>query len=256
MIGRRASVPVALAILFTLAGLMQYVGGGAGGEVAESGRSARMRDPASKPVALLHGTYKGVILLPEPAPHPVLVPPKPRVKRDLFAEKRTEPVSIPFFGVYWMFRWPQSLPPPDSYVVKGSPLTSVFRSSDRFPLSEEARQNFGTPIDLSCCSKIQLAIRSADVHSRFITLELILRDTTVAGGPSQTLGLQTVGSVFEGGVGEHAAPVETMLSFEVPRGSKIREFDEATIRFQVRGPFATASARVAIDRFVFVPRGF
>src|SRR5206468_2580816 len=102
------------------------------------------------------------IMLPEPAPHTVLVAPLPFLKHGLFTERRSDPVSIPFSGVYWLFRRPQTQPPPDSHVVRGSPLTSSFRSSGLRALSMEARQNFGTHIDLGCCSKVQIAIRSAD----------------------------------------------------------------------------------------------
>jgi hypothetical protein len=130
----------------------------------------------------------------------------------------------------------------------------VFRSSDRFPLSEEARQNFGAPIDLSCCSKIQLAIRSSDPHSRFIALELIVADTAETGKPSVTLGQGAVITAKDWQ--PEALPVEILMSFDVPRSLKLRQFDEAIIRFHPRYPFATASAKVSIDRFVFVPRGF
>jgi hypothetical protein len=253
---RRALLVLAFAITFTLAGLMQYLHGGEGDEVAGSGRSGagQKEDRAKDSTGALDGTYRGVILLTEPAPHTMLVPPLPFMSSDLFEEKRSAPLSVPFYGVYWMFRWPQTQPPPGSYVTKGSPLNSVFRSSDRFPLSMEAHQNFGTLIDLSCCRQIQLAIRSADPNSVFITLELILTNTTLAGRPSLSLGRAPIASALERLPEEHAPPVQGILSFDVPRLPKIDEFDEATIVFH--RSFPMASARMAIDRFVFVPKGF
>ncbi len=234
---RRALAPLAFAILFTLAGLMPYLrggGGGGGSQVAEAG--------SSDPTGFLNGTYKGVILLPEPAPHAVLVAPLPFLRHDLFTERRSNPLSVPFFGAYWLFRWPQSRPPPDSYVIRGSPLKSVFRSSDRIPLSMEAHQNFGTLIDLSCCSQIQIAISSAELDFRSIALELILTNTTLPGRPSQSLGSVMI------------TPSQAILSFDVPGlFSRLSRFDEATILFH-RG-IRLESARVAIDRFIFVPRG-
>jgi hypothetical protein len=229
---RRALVLLAFAIVFTLAGLLPYMHAGGGGEMAQSNRS-----PAES-AGRLGGEYKGVILVPEPAPHAVLVPPLPFLRHDLFAEKRPNPLSVPFFGVYWLFRWPFSRPPPDAYVAKGNPLKSVFRSSDRIPLRMEAHQNFGTLIDLSCCSEIQLAVRSAE---ETIALELILTNTTLPGKPSVSLGQVSVGNT-----------THQLLSFDVPLRPRIREFDEATIVFH--RAFQLASAKVAIERFVFVPR--
>ncbi len=252
---RRVLLVLAFAILFAVAGLMQYIRGGAGDEVAGSGRSSAGQDQAraKDSTGPLDGIYRGVILLTEPAPHAALVPPLPFMRHDLFSEKQPTPLSVPFFGVYWMFRWPQTQPPPGSYVTRGSPLDSVFRSSDHFALSMEAHQNFGTLIDLSCCSKIQLAIRSADPNSVFIALELILTNTTSPGRSSLSLGKATIASALDRLPDDYAPPVQRILSFDVPRFPEIREFDEATIVFH--RVFPTASAKVAIDRFVFVPRG-
>jgi hypothetical protein len=155
--------------------------------------------------------------------------------------------------VYWLFRWPQTQPPPGSYVTRGSPLDSVFRSSDHFALSMEAHQNFGTLIDLSCCSRIQLAIRSADPNSGYISLELVLTNTTLPGRPSVSLGKATIASALDLRPDEPASPVQGILNFDVPRFPAIGEFDEATILFH--RTIRTASARVAIDGFIFVPRG-
>lgn len=255
---RRAPLLLAFALIFTLAGLMQYVrAGGAGDEVAGSGRSSaeQTRDSPGDATGVFDDVYKGVILLPEPAPHAVLVPPLPFLKRDLFTARQAKPLSVPFFGVYWLFRWPQSQPPPDSHIARGSPVTSGFRSSNRFPLSMEAHQNFGTLIDLRCCSKIQLAIRSADSHPVFITLELILTNTTLPGRPSLSLGDARIAADVDQRQDAHAPPMQEILSFDMPRGPEIREFDEATIRFH-RAYEPDRSAKVAIDRFIFVPRGF
>jgi hypothetical protein len=255
---RRATVLLVLAITLTLAGLMRYLrAGGAGDEVAGAGRSSedRMADLARDATVLADETYRGVILLPEPASHAVLVPPLPFLKRDLFTRKRSTPLNVPFSGVYWLFRRPQSEPPPDSHIARGNPLTSGFRSSGHIPLLMEAHQNFGTLIDLRCCSRIQLAIRSADSHPGFITLELILTNTTLPGRPPLSLGNARIAADVDRRQDDHAPPMQEILSFDVPRGPEIREFDEATIRFH-RAFEPDRSARVSIDRFIFVPRGF
>ena len=150
--------------------------------------------------------------------------------------------------------WPQSRPPPDSYVIRGTPLKSVFRSSDRIPLAMEAHQNFGTLIDLSCCSQIQIAISSAELNFRSIALELILTNTTLPGRPSQSLGSVKIAPLLNRSSTELGAPLQAVLSFDVPRPfSRLSAFDEATVLFH-RG-IRLESAKVAIDRFIFVPRG-
>jgi hypothetical protein len=237
------------ALLLTVGGLTAYLRGGADGERWFG--APRVSDAATEPAGALGGMYRGVILVPEPGPHKIVAPPAAALKHEASTARRKDPFTIPFFGVYWMFRFPFSEPPPGSYVSRGSPLKSVFRSSDRFPLAEEARQNFGTPIELSCCRQIQLAVRSADLHSRFISLELILKDTTLPG--SLSLGQRVLVQEGDWRPDARALPVEEILSFEVPGGARISKFDEATIRFHARFPFVMASAKVAIDRFVFVP---
>jgi hypothetical protein len=238
---RRKLLNFVLAMAFTVTALMRG-SRSVSGEMTRGAQPGAAHDekPAARAAELLGGTYTGVILLTEPAPHTLLVPPLPSMTPSLFAQKRTEPLSIPFFGVYWMFRWPQRRPPQDAYTAYESPLTSVFRSSNRSPLSMEAHQNFGTLIDLRCCSKIQLALRSADQEA---TLDLVLTNTTVPGKPALSLGRETI----------PAAALPILATFPVPIHPTIQQFDEATIVFN--RVYAIESARVAIDRFVFVPKG-
>jgi hypothetical protein len=94
------------------------------------------------------GKYRGVILWQDPPPHAVLVPPRPSSGRGLPKSKQT--LTIPFDGVYWYFKFPDRQPPKDSYIVRGTPSATAFRSADAIPLQMEARQNFITPIDMSC----------------------------------------------------------------------------------------------------------
>ena len=119
----------------------------------------------------------------------------------------------------------------------------------------EARQNFGTHIDLGCCSKIQLAIRSVDPISGSITLELILTNTTLPGKPSLSLGKSAITSMLDERRDAHAPPMQAVLSFEIPLRPRIHEFDEATVVFH-RVMTPDRSSKVSIDRFVFIPRGF
>jgi hypothetical protein len=255
-VSRPAARAAVLALMFTLAGLVPYLlGGGGDSEAAGRGPGNEPQRDSPKEPGRLGGTFRGVILLTEPVDQTV-VPPPPDVKREAARMKPANPFSIPFFGVYWMFRFPEREPPPGSYVTRGSPLKSVFRTPDRFALTEEARQHFGSPMELSCCRTIQIAVRNADPLWRYMGLELVLRDTASPGKPEVSLGEQMVGIGPDWMKDEHAGPVETVLNFEVPRDARIREFDEATIRFRVRGPVSGASAKLEIERFTFIPRGF
>jgi len=244
---RPALLLLAFAIAFTGAGLLQYLRSGSAGDGLA--RAKMSRNFLGSATFMIDGTYKGVILLPEKVPHAVLVPPRPS-QRNPFAQKRSSPLNVPFVGVYWMYRWPNKQPPPDSLTARGSPLSSNFYVTDRRALQMEARQNFGTLIDLNCCSRIQLVVRSADGPT---TVDLILTNTTLPDRPSQSLGQVKIDSTLHQRRGADSSAVPMVLNFDVPRRSEIREFDEATIVFN--RAYATASAKVTIDRFVFVPKG-
>ena len=242
----------ACSILFTLAGFLQGVLGSGGDQQTRrgsAGQSQHRRKNASGFAAGIGGDYTGVILLADASPHPLFVVPRPSLKPPLANDQRDNPASVPFSGVYWMFRWPNSQPPPNSYVARRSPLNAGFRTSDGAPLSMQAHQNFGRPIELKCCSAIELAIKSAD---EFTTLGLILTNTTLPGSPWLFLGQREVNSKPGRQTAGPASPREMVVSFDVPPNPAIREFDEATIVFNQS--FARASAKVEIERFIFVPR--
>lgn len=53
---------------------------------------------------------------------------------------------------------------------------------------------------------------------------------------------------------DETVPAEEVLAFDVPAKPALREFDDMTIRFRMSYLHAHANARIAIKRFVFVPR--
>jgi hypothetical protein len=156
--------------------------------------------------------------------------------------------------VYWFFQGPDTRPPEHSYKVQGSPEKMGLHSSDEYPLLMEAHQNFSSLIDLNCCGRIQVAIRNADRHPGTVSLELQLKNRTVPAKPYLSLGRITVTSKLPGGADDDALPVEEILSFSVPATGSIRQFDEMTILFRLSPERAGTSARIAVDRFVFLPR--
>ena len=204
---------------------------------------------------LVGSVYPGIVLLPEQQPHTVLVPPLPMMRRGLLSVNLASPLSIPFFGVYWFFKAPDTRPPGNSLRAYGSPVEHVFRSTDHSPLFMEATQNFGMSIDLSCCREIQIAISNADTYPGTVSLEVILVDTMLVHRPSQSLGTALVtsrpGWTF---YGDRPPPQPETLTFAIPATTALHSFDEITIRFRLDVPRTDTGAKVAIERFVFVPR--
>ncbi len=118
--------------------------------------------------------FPGVILWPEIKPIPTLIAPMPQTPDGGGPPVMLRPLSIPFSGEYWMFRWPYARPPKTSFFQRGSPAALSFSSTDHLPLQMEARHKLDQPIALSCCSAIRLEIRNADRYFDTIQLELVL----------------------------------------------------------------------------------
>ncbi|HEV1286136.1 MAG TPA: hypothetical protein VNU44_12515 [Bryobacteraceae bacterium] len=233
---------LAIAMLLAIFGLTAYLpmqfGGSA--EAASGGAGSKTNPPS--PGVSVGGKYRGVVLIPEQEEHTILVPPIPFMGRDPFRSHK-DPIGIPFYGVYWFFQFPDKGPNEDAYRAKGTPDKVTFRSADRMPLKMEAHQNLGRLIDVSSCSRIDVAIRNDDAFTGSLALELILVNTTLDGRPSQTLG----------GAPVNEQKVQT-LSFKIPPSPMIQQFDELTIRFPRANYRATKSAKVAIERFFLVRR--
>ena len=154
------------------------------------------------------------------------------------------PVGIPFSGEYWMFRWPAERPPRRSIIRRGSATELSFHTTDGARLEMEAHQKLDPPVNVHCCTRIELAIRSADQYPGTVSIELILIDTSVAINPVQSLGTVSAGS---------PSPADQVLSFVVPPVTTVRKFDEFKVVFHRSQLCADKSARIAIERFVLVP---
>jgi hypothetical protein len=198
-------------------------------------------------------SFPGVILFPELQQHVVLVPPLPAMKH-LFSAKSPNPLSIPFFGSYWVYKWPQRRLPKNAITMHGDPDEKRFRSTDGNPLSMEAHQNLGTFIDTSCCSAIEVAIRNADRYPGSVLVDLLLGDSHQAAKSPVSLGALPVLSTtpFHPGVQHEMAEV---LSFRMPATRVIPKFDEFTVKFELSRSRGNHSPGIAIERFVLVPRG-
>jgi hypothetical protein len=271
---KRASflwLALSLALILTAAGLTPFLEGILG-DAARAGSLFRLllhqmfggqtvqSSPPAQPTEVKDpnatGALKGVILWPD-EPRAILLapPPPPETPVSLVVTSRDNPWSIPFHGVYWFFKFPDTHPPEHSYRAKGSPERMGMHSSDPYPLLMEAHQDLSSLVDLNCCRRIQVVVRTADSHPGTVSLELQLRNRRLPAKSRVSLGRLMVTSKLPGDKGDDAEPVEETLDFEVPPSAAIRQFDEITIVFRLSPRRAGASARIAIDRFVFLPRG-
>ena len=116
----------------------------------------------------------------------------------------------------------------------------------------EAHHKLDQAIDLRCCSQIQVSIRNADHRPGAISLELLLIDTEVR--PVQRQSLGTAALALVGEQAKSAAGVVETLQFAVPAKGTLDEFNEFQVIFIRDRQRMDTSAKVAIERFVLVPR--
>jgi len=207
-------------------------------------------------VEITDNSFPGVVLLPEVKPEePVLLAPSMswnRTSPEVAVEKTH---SIPFSGVYWMYRAPFDRPPPTSHVQQGNPLALSFRTTDRAPMFMEAYQKLGRAIDTKCCSAIQIAISNTDRYPGTIAVELVLIDTQSPSQPTFSLGSVRVRSGPRAGswTGSAVPGTETM-DFAIPAASPLHQFDVIKVIFHRDSLRLDTSARVSIERFLLSPR--
>ncbi|HEX3747334.1 MAG TPA: hypothetical protein VHW09_25535 [Bryobacteraceae bacterium] len=199
------------------------------------------------------GGFPGVILWPEVKPVVTLIAPIPALGSNPFQGQPAQPLSIPFAGQYWMFRWPFAHPPSSSIREEGTPARLGFSTTDHTPLQMEADQKLETAIDLRCCRAIDLEILNADRYPGAMRLELILIDSEHTFPMQQSLGIAVVKS-HPGGSDDAVSPVGETLSFAVPAQSALEQFNELKVVFHRAGPRMDKSARVSVERFILQPR--
>jgi hypothetical protein len=212
--------------------------------------SSPIADPEIPGAGDVAGSFPGVILWPEIKPVTLLIAPMPTRSGDFAA--RAIPYGIPFGGEYWFFRPPFFRPPPRSFRKRGTPAKVSFSTTDRWPLNMEAHQKLEPAIDTSCCSRIQLAVSNADRYPNTVSLELILRD--LPDKTSQSLGTVPVTSAPNLET-DPVSPVGETLEFMVPPEPRVRMFNELTVVYHRDRMRWDKSARVAIERFILIPRG-
>jgi hypothetical protein len=261
----RRLLALALAILFTAFGLFPFLrgGGGFGGGSSKSAAYSAGQRPLPLHVTTPEDSARadsegnsGIVLFPaKQLVTKLVVPPPASESLSLTNFHNADPLVIPFDGVYWFFKTPDLQPPRTSRQAHASPETVEIRSTDRRPLSIEAHDHLGQLIDVTCCSRIQIAIRNADRYPETVSLELVLVNTSLPNRPSQSLGRMMVRSTRPWGLYEKQSPISETLNFAIPQSRSFRRFDEMKIVFRLDRARADAGAKIAIDHFVLVPRG-
>jgi hypothetical protein len=117
----------------------------------------------------------------------------------------------------------------------------------------EARHKLDQPIALSCCSAIRLEIRNADRYYDTISLELVLISNDHPGTPALSLGHYNVVSRPDLSR-DPVVPVAETLQFPIPSAAPIDSFDEFKIVFLRARRRMDKSAKLAIERFILMPR--
>lgn len=201
------------------------------------------------------GNY-GILLWPEKQIYTKLVAPAPSLESGPHTFRRnTNPLIIPFNGVYWFFKAPDRQPPGNSRQAKASPDKVLIRSTDHRPLSIEAHDHLANLIDLHCCSRVQIAIRNADRYPDTVSLELILINSSLPLKPFESLGRMTVKSTRPWSLYKERPVTDEILNFAIPSRPSLGRFDEVRIIFRLDPARADTAARIAIDHLVLVPRG-
>jgi hypothetical protein len=194
-------------------------------------------------------SFPGVILWPEIQPVPTLIAPMPHGHGGAHM---AQPLGIPFSGEYWMYRWPYARPPQNSFRKRGNPAALSFRTTDHRPLQMEAHHKLDQAIGIRCCSQIQVAIRNADRQPGALALELVLINNEEWPVRRQSLGSAAVAPI--GGDAKSGLGVVETLQFAVPADPALDEFNEFQVIFLRDKLRMEVSAKIAIERFVLIPR--
>jgi hypothetical protein len=199
------------------------------------------------------GGFPGVILWPEIKPVTTLIAPLPALGSNPFLGRPARPLSLPFGGEYWLFRFPFERPPSTSILKRGTPSKLAFSTTDHTALDMEAHQKLEVPIDLACCRAIQVEAINADRFPGTVSLELVLVDSRPMVAMPLSLGSLPLASRPDLSQ-DPVIPMRETLEFAIPAEPSLVQFTELKIVFHRARVRADKSARVSVERFVLLPR--
>jgi hypothetical protein len=211
---------------------------------------ARVAKPTIRSVFGSH--YSGVILTLPPKPHPRIVPPAASDNAN-FSRALARPVIVPFDGVYWYFKQPDTRPSADAHIQRGDPIKTTIRSTDYRKLAMEAHQVLVTPVSGACCHAIRVDLLNGDDRPGPIRIELLLRNTSAKPNSSVLLGSMAIPSSQLQHIPLNRQPVPESLRFQMPAKAHGWRFDEITVVIQPSPERALGGSKIAIQNFVLVP---
>ncbi|MBS1822590.1 MAG: hypothetical protein JST61_11555 [Acidobacteria bacterium] len=266
--GEQAGILIT-AFVLTLAALVPFLRAGQRTFGVKGPKMAKNAADAPKDTSASADGYSGIILLPLAEAQKRIEAP---VKRDLvphFGVKISEPMEIPFDGQYWYFKAPEKRPRPSARVVRGSSIKAQVRSTDSYPLLMEAHQKLAEPIDLGCCSAMNLVVENADKLEGAIALELWVKKLPDARAAVRQRVNAVAPEIAPHYLGTMVIPSSEMpmasrpnvsgkltdetLRFPIPAAMDGTQFDEITVVVRPAPERAKAGAQIAIKKFVLEP---
>jgi hypothetical protein len=268
--GGRQGAIVAAAFVFTAIAMLPFlrVSPFSGFSMAFGKKGETKKSAAVKDTAPSSDGYVGIILLPMTEQQRKIAAPVKRTLVPNFGVKIAEPMEIPFDGQYWYFKAPEKQPRPTAKVVRGSSMKTQVSSSDHRPLLMEAHQKLAEPLDLGCCSAMDLVVENADRMEGAIALELWVKKLPGQNAPKQRVNVVAPEQVphYLGTVvipsselplaqrpNVSGKPVEEKLRFPIPAAMDGTTFDEITVVVRQAPERARMGAKVAIRKFVLEP---
>ena len=251
---KRAVGSMVLAFLFMLVVLLPYLKhpvGGAKFDLLLKDVAAAPRSAARPPGSSDRG-FTGIILLPLTKPEKTIVAPVSNEAPNT-GYKLAKPMVIPFDGVYWYFKAPDKRPQATAHLVKGSSMKAKISSTDAYPLLMDAHQELGVPINLRCCSRIEIAVQNADRRPGAIYLELWLRDKSLPGMMGRYVGTAVIPSSEAQQAVVKGPPTDETLEFSLPPDLHKGKFDEITVGIRTDPARARDGAQIGIRQFVLYP---
>jgi hypothetical protein len=267
--GSAQSAVVTAAFALTIIALVPYLRAGILGFKPTLVKNAPPQTGPEASGDLSSKGYIGIILLPLKEQQKKIVAPVRREFVPHVGVKISDPLEIPFDGQYWYFKWPDKRPRPNARVVRGSSTKTQVSSSTRTPLLMEAHKRLIDPMDLGCCSAINLVVENDDQLSGAISLELWVRklpnpkllpkqrsDFAQSQNAPHYLGTMMIpSSALPIGERPNASgkTMEESLHFPIPAGMEGTVFDEISVVVKTAPERARMGAKVAIKNFVLEP---
>ncbi len=198
-----------------------------------------------------HGKgYSGFILFLPLKPHQRTIP-HPPTDTPTPSTHHTEPKLIPFDGVYWYYKHPDTRPGRDAQHVHGEATKVDIHSTDYLPLAMEAHQFLGAPINTNSLHAIRVALRNADDRPGQISIELDLKNS--ASNLTESLGRVVLPSSTPRNIPLNRPAIDETLTFNLPRSLRDTAFDEIVVQIIPARERSLGGSHVAVQTFELLP---